>query len=588
MRSSPFHVRRLERGMSLVEVVVASALMLVVFGGILSGFHYATALMANTRAESGALALANEYLEYLHALPYASVGTSGGIPSGILPQNQTIVLNGITYNRRILVQYVDAPDDGSGVSDSNGILADFKRAKVELSWTIKGIPRSLALVTNLVPQGIETTAGGGTLVVNVFDAATLPVAGAGVRVVNASTSPAIDVTSYTNVDGTVMFPGAPAASGYRITATKAGYSTDQTYTASTTNPNPNPPHISVVASVVSTMNFAIDTLSSLSFRMVAPPSETSAQDSFNDTSQVAASSSVVVGSGEVVLAGTPGAYSALGTLQAATTSPTNLSAWVRAEWSDITADPQVEVLYHVYAFDASGTPQLVPDGDLAGNAAGFSAGPISLSGLSVTSYPSLALGATLRSFNGLVTPQILEWSIVYEVANVAIPNIPIALAGTKVIGTDGVGQPVLKYAQTQTGNASGEIHIASLEWGQYGVTMDGASTGYDISDACPTLPLSISPGTTSTTTLVLAPHTAHSLRVYVKSTTGIPLEGAAVRLTRSGVDQTVTTSACGHAFFSGLSSANDFVVDTTRSGYTASSVTDVDVTGTTFLVVTLL
>jgi len=166
------------RGMSFIEVLVAAAVIALVFGGLIAGFQYALILLTQTRSQTGALALANERVEYIRSLPYDSVGTQLGIPSGLIPQNETAVLNGITYNRRTFVQYEDSAADGLGAADSNGITADYKTAKVEVSWVQRGVTRSVILVTSIIPKGIESTAGGGTLIANVFNASAVPIAGA--------------------------------------------------------------------------------------------------------------------------------------------------------------------------------------------------------------------------------------------------------------------------------------------------------------------------------------------------------------------------------------------------------------------------
>ena len=118
--------------MSFIEVIVGAALIALVFGGLIAGFQTALMLLADTRSQTGALALANERIEYMRSLPYDSVGTLSGIPSGAIPQNETAVLNVTSFNRRTLVQYVDSPADGVGASDTNCLTADSKRATFEL------------------------------------------------------------------------------------------------------------------------------------------------------------------------------------------------------------------------------------------------------------------------------------------------------------------------------------------------------------------------------------------------------------------------------------------------------------------------
>jgi len=567
-----------QRGISLIEVLVGAALLLVVFSGIIAAFKMALVLTGHARAQSGGVALAQEQVEYVRSLPYVSVGTSGGIPAGNIAQNQTIMLNGVSYTRRTFIRYEDAPDDGLGVLDSNTITADYKKIKVEVSWSVRGSSRSITLVTNVIPPGIETLAGGGTLVVNVFDALALPVANAEVRVINASTSPAIDVTSYTDAAGIVMFPGAPASGGYQITATRSGYSTDQTYTASSTNPNPNPAHVAVVESLVSTVSFSIDRTSERTFLTVGAPAPDSEGDTFVDTALFASSSTnVAVLAGELVLAGSAGAYAAQGDMFSTPIAPSGLQSWTDFSWTAI-VPPQTTYGVQVYAVQG-GAYVLVPDTDLPSNSVGFTSSPIDLSDLSLETYPVLAFGMRLTSTDALDTPRVQEWEVSYETSP-PLANVTLSLRGTKNIGTDGVGQPVRKYTREHTTNSDGSVTAYSLEWDQYEVSMDGASEGYDISDICEADSLAIAPDTIATTTLTLVPHTTRSLLVRVESITGDPLAHATASLSHGGAPTIAVTSECGYAHFASIPSSASSTLSVSASGYGTYETSGMPMNGT--------
>ena len=573
------------RGMSFVEVLVAAAVIALVFGGLIAGFQYALILLTQTRAQTGALALANERIEYIRSLPYDSVGTKLGIPSGAILQNETVVLNGITYNRRTFIQYEDSPADGLGVADTNGITADYKTAKVQVSWTQRSSSRSVILVTSIIPKGIESTAGGGTLIANVFNATAVPIAGAAVRILNASATNPVDVTAYTDATGQVMFPGTPAGGGYQIIASKPGYSTAQTYTATTSDPNPNPSNVAVVVSGVSTVNFAIDLTATMTVKTAAPPSLYQASDTFTDASKIASQSSTTVSGGAVILTSASSSYAATGTVFATTTAPTGLISWNQARWSK-TLPANTSILVSIYQVSASGTRSLVPDAVLPNNAAGFSSTTIDITGIPAAVYPQLALGASLTTTNASNTPQLLDWLLEYQAANVPIANVAFTLTGAKSVGTTGGGAVIPKYQTTTTTNAVGSTTIGNLEWDTYTASVNGA-TGYDISDVCPKIPISVAPNESTTTTHVLSTHTANSLRVYVRSVSGSPLLGAQVRLTRSGYDVTTTTSGCGNAFFSGVSSASDYTLVTKAAGYQDDTLLNVSVTGAPALNITM-
>jgi hypothetical protein len=433
-----------------------------------------------------------------------------------------------------------------------------------------------------VPAGIETTAGGGTLTVNVFDASVEPVSGAVVHIYNKTTTTTVDTTRNTNVDGIATFAGAPAAANYEISVTKTGYSTDQTYSATTSNPTPITPHVAVIQSAVSTMNFQIDRLSDLLVRTVGPSTNGSFSDDFADMSKIATGTNNALVSGDIVLAGGAGAYVAMGTVFGTTTAPSAMTGWSTADWG-ATAPASTTLKVQLYSVSGTNTYTLIPDASLPGNSAGFTTGPINLSSVAPATYPALALGTTLTSSDVNITPALHDWRIDYVISEPSIGSIPFTLRSTKIIGST----PIYKYSQTHTTNGSGEIQLTGLEWDSYTLTL--GTGAYDISNACPGLPYILNPGGSETLTLTLTSSVSHSFRVSVVDISGNPVIGADVQLTRSGVNQTKETSTCGQVFFnSGLSEATDYQVDVQKTGYTTQTVTGITVgDGTATLVVTL-
>lgn len=571
---------RYARGFTLVELLVTAAVTVLVFGGITLSVQFAVQLISNAKAKTGAVSLATERLEYIRSLAYDDIGTVAGIPAGPIPQYATATLNGVTYFARTLIQFVDAPEDGEGSADDNGILADYKRIKVEYSWLGHNGTTSVVLISDVAPPGIETTAGGGTLRVNVFDAGIGPVQGAGVRVRNTTTTSTIDTTQYTNAQGVALFAGAPAAAGYQILVTKTGYSTDGTYVASSTNPDPVTPPVAVVEGAVSTMNFQIAQLSSLTVRTVEPATTATFTDSFDNASLIGSSSKVVLVSGDAVLTGGPSAYVSAGTVFSTSTTPAGIDHWDAAVW-DATVPGSGTLRMHVYAV-SGGSYTLVPDTNLPGNAAGFGGGSVVLTGVSVGTYPTLALGATLTTTNATQTPQLHSWSLTYTTDEPPIGTVPFVLESTKVIGNT----PVYKYTKTYQTDGSGAVTIGNLEWDSYKVRLTGG--GYDIAQACSALPFALEPDTADTLTLTLVPNAARTLRVRVVNTSGNPVANADVELSRSGFNEAGETSACGQRFFNtGLADGTDYTVAVSAAGYDAATVANVAIHGDETLTVTL-
>ncbi len=573
-------------GFSLIELVVTAALVALVFGGLLTSVQFALKLISSSKQSTSAVTLANERLEYIRSLSYDAIGTDGGIPNGAIPQNATTSLNGVIFHERVLIQYIDSPDDGLGGSDANGIVADYKQVKIEYSWPTPNGTSTIFLLSNIVPTGVESTAGGGTLTVNVFDASVQAVSGAEVHIYNDTTTTTINTSRFTNVDGVVMFSGAPAAANYQITVTKAGYSTDQTYSATTSNPNPTTSHVAVLEGAVSTMNFQIDELSDLLVRTIGPSTDGYFEDLFQNSNKVASISDMVLFSNEAILAGGSGSYVPAGSVQSVSTTPSVITSWDTVTWTQlILASTSVSV--QVCSITGTSTCTLVPDSDLPGNSAGFTSAFIDISGLSVGTYPSLGLRGNLTSTNPNNSPQLDDWRINYIITEPSIGSVPFALQGTKTIGTTLALESIYKYSASNTTDGSGLSQINDLEWDGY--TFILGTSAYNIYEACPSNPFSLNPSVSDTLTVTLVPSTTYSVRVSVVDITGAPVSGASVRVTRSGYDQTKTASTCGQTFFnSGLSSATDYDVTVSRSGYTTQTISGVAIEGAQSLTVTLV
>ena len=570
------------KGLSLVDVVVASALLVIVFLGIAGAFKAILELTFHNKTKLSALALVNEEMELIRNMSYDSIGTVAGIPSGSILQTETVSLNGLDYTRRVLAQYVDAPEDGTGVADTNTIVTDYKRVKVEVSWTRKGKTKKVSLVSSFVPKGMETTAGGGTLIVNVLDSAGLPLASADVHIENNTLNPVVSIDTFSNTDGQVMFPGSPAGSGYEIVVTKTGYSTAQTYDANVANPNPNPGHLSVIEGETAVATFQIDSLASKTVNTFDQIRSAEWGDSFDDMSNISNYSSTTVSAGQLTLFDSGSGYEPDGFAYSATTSPAYLNSWTEISWID-NKPASTNIRYKVY--DTSGTsPVIISNTDVPGNSSGLTTSPIDISTLSTTTYPSLQVAGFLTSSDSLATPTISEWKIKYLEGPIPLPNLAFTMTGSKTIGTDGEGSPIYKYLQNLQTDGTATLAISSLEWDTYEITIDNDTLVLDIGESCQPQAFSISPGTSVTTNLYFVPQTSNSLLVAVKNSLGTLLEGASVRLYKTGTDITQTSSSCGQTHFAGIpsgtvSGGSAYSIDLSLAGYTNTTITDVEVSG---------
>lgn len=563
---------RSRRGMTLLDVLIGIALYVLVFLGLFAGIRLSISVIATNKAKTGALALATEQMELIRSIPYDSLGTVGGIPNGTLAQSATTTLNATEYTIRTLIIYVDLPADGEGGSDDNGITADAKEAKVEVSWEDRGDSRSIALVSTVAPKGLESVAGGGTLRINVFDASASPIASAQVRVVNNALVPVVDVTTFTNASGVVLFPGAAAGASYEVTVTKSGYSTSKTYDADAGNPNPNPGHLTVALGLTTTSSFFIDTLGSLVIKTWSPVEDDSFDDTFADADNLLDLTNTVVAGGAVELDDDgAGGYLFSGTARATTTEPAYLASWDSASWNSFT-DASTTLVVRVMGVDGSGIATEIPDVVLPGNSGGFTISPVSLDTISTTTYPRLSLEATFSTIDASTTPTLLDWHLAYQKGPTPLPNIPFAIHGAKTIGTTGASAPIYKYDSTSSTDAAGAKTLSNMEWDAYTLSVDPSSTGLNVMESCAPQPVSLAPGEALSVDMTLTPETTNSLLVDVRTLSDALLEGVAVTISRTGFSTTATSTACGQAFFGGLSAAT-YDVSAVLSGYSEATTT---------------
>jgi len=262
-----------EKGFSLVETLVATAIFVFISVAIYSGFANILKIMTIVRVKGIMANLSNEQFEIARNLPYASVGTVSGIPSGVLPQDQTIVRDGKSFDVQTVVRNFDDPFDGT----FNGIPkdtspADMKIDEVTISCTsCDDTIGDTSFTSKIAPKNLETASTDGALVVKVYDASGLPVSDANVNIVNNSISPTVNLNDTTDINGTLTLVDAPpSVGGYQIIVTKDGYSTDRTYaTGGTGNPaHPTKPNATVVVQQVTQVSFTIDQTSTIDISAV--------------------------------------------------------------------------------------------------------------------------------------------------------------------------------------------------------------------------------------------------------------------------------------------------------------------------------
>jgi hypothetical protein len=218
-----------------------------------------------SKAKITATQLATQKIEMARNLDYENVGTVGGIPTGPIEQLEQITSNNIAFTVNTQVIYIDDIFDGIQGGDPDDTLnTDYKRIKVEVSWPYRFAHKPIIFMTDIMPIGLESSVGGGTLKILVYNASGQPVPQTTVTVQNTDLEPNVDISTVTDDQGYVILPGSPeSVENYEITVSKTGYSSEQTYGVTAELPSPEKPHASVFENQTTNISFAIDEFGTL-------------------------------------------------------------------------------------------------------------------------------------------------------------------------------------------------------------------------------------------------------------------------------------------------------------------------------------
>lgn len=586
-----FPHKNFHSGLSIIELLVGVGIFTIAFYGLFGILQSSMAVVAKNKARLGAMALAEEQIEYVRSLPFASVGTVNGNPSGTLPQTEVVSLNGISYSRRNAIFWVDDPADGTALLGNDTISTDYKRIKVQVSWNFHGTISSFSTSSNITPKGRETNVPGGIFNFTVFDYYGQGLLGVKINIFKNGV---INADRYTGADGKWFEYGITPGTGYQITVSKSGYSTSSTYSVSANLPNPVPGYMSSIDDQVNPLSFQIDKLSTKEITLHERPVSSSFDDLFNDSSGLSDISSLTVSNSELTLLYNGENYTAQGTAFSTDIIPVNLYQWTKFSWND-TKPEGTSLLYRVYS-KTGGIASLIPDAELPGNSTGFSVSPIDLSVLNnaeygTASYNNLSVGVSATTEDMSVTPSVQDWKITYK-RHLPKGNFTFHMQGAKTIGMDSIGSFVYKYDKDITTDISGFVKISPLEWDTYDIT----ANDFDVSESCPPQPNLVTPNSSAKVFIDLYPHTDNSLFVRVVNNAGVEQTNALVRLYRSSPsydDYQFVGKRCAQIFWPSLSSgrASDstgYSLDVSVSPYTSTTtVTGVDVSGAAKVTVTL-
>jgi len=558
----------MKNGFTLIEVLLGTALMLIVFLGIFGAYQLGLKVVGVSKNKITATQIANGEIEKIRNLPYEKIGIIGGqlpTPTGILESSTSTTVNGVEYKIERKINYISDPADGIGVNDSCNL--DYKRVEIKVSWQGR-FPGEVKSVTDVSPkdkvQEIQScqVQPGGVLSVLVFDAYGATTSSPLIEIKNPETFETI--TSATPSSGKYDFP--LASSTYKVVVSKGSeYTVDQTY-GTNEIAIPEKPNPTVLTGQVTNISFQIDRVSSFTVYTLSPWGSDYFSDAFLDESKISQKENVVVLNGQANLATTSDGYLPSGYLISISISPQNLIQWENFSFSDSEpegTDLKYQILY------ASGTDWiLIPDSDLSGNSMGFDQSPVSFSNLATT-YSSLKLKANFSTNSTSSTPVLFDWQISWRISNpTPIPNATFSVQGEKLIGKDSSESPVYKFATTTQTNSNGRKDLLNWGWDNYTFSIP-MSTGLDLVSSDPQNPVSLPPNSHLDVKLYL--DSQNSLLVTVQdSETLEAIFSAAVRLYKSGYDKTQYANEKGQTYFIPLN-VGSYNLEVSAPGYSTTT-----------------
>lgn len=265
----------MKKGFTLVEVLVGSAVFVVVAIAAYGAYAGVFKLANLNQMKVIAVQLANEQFEIARNMTYDDIGIVNGIPNGTLQGVQTLTRGGMTFTVTTIIRNIDLPADGLIGGTPNDLTpADNKLMQITVSCASCQSFGPIVLSGQIAPKNVEAVSTNGSLRIQVLDASGNGVPSATVRIEYTATTTPIIINDTTDNNGILqVIDIPPATQAYNIYISKSGYSSDRTYAPTPLNPNPDKPPATVATQQLTQISFVIDELSKLSFSSVTPSCE---------------------------------------------------------------------------------------------------------------------------------------------------------------------------------------------------------------------------------------------------------------------------------------------------------------------------
>jgi hypothetical protein len=206
---------RIKNGFTFIDVLVGTALMLIVFLGIFGAYRLGLKVISISKDRIVALSLANECIEIIRNLPYYQI------------ESYTCQSEDPRYTINTYISNIDDSYDQLHPADEEN--KDYKRVRVEVTWD----SQSVALISYVAPKGLETETlgpGEGSILIRVFKENLEPLSGATVKIIKLTDPPQTLYEGTTNTAGIYSVVGiAEGDELYKVVVEKSGYNTVRTY-----------------------------------------------------------------------------------------------------------------------------------------------------------------------------------------------------------------------------------------------------------------------------------------------------------------------------------------------------------------------
>jgi prepilin-type N-terminal cleavage/methylation domain-containing protein len=198
-----------KRGFTLIELLVALAILAVAAAAFVPAFTYIAQANQQNKVRMTASSIAAGVVEEIRALPYDSIGTSGGNPSGSIPQTQTVSAGGILFTVETQITWGSSKTTKvvAGVDPENVVALKNIRVIVKAPGAFTGAAEKVDEINSIASrESEEALVKNGHIRVVVKNSQNMAISFyTNANIVNEAPTPATNQTVSTDGNGKALF-----------------------------------------------------------------------------------------------------------------------------------------------------------------------------------------------------------------------------------------------------------------------------------------------------------------------------------------------------------------------------------------------